>query len=104
MTPIVGRRPAELLSNRSFGGPCRIELRARTGSRSRRARPTGVRRSRRGRSEFTGPRPTEYQLRHYRIRAGQMDTFVDAWLRGVYPLRRKFGFVFAGAWRIDGAD
>ena len=33
-----------------------------------------------------------------------MDAFVDAWLRGVYPLRRKFGFVFAGAWRIEGAD
>jgi hypothetical protein len=33
-----------------------------------------------------------------------MDAFLDAWLRGVYPLRRKFGFVFAGAWRIEGAD
>jgi hypothetical protein len=31
-----------------------------------------------------------------------MDAFLDAWLRGVYPLRRKFGFTFAGAWRIDG--
>lgn len=46
----------------------------------------------------------EYQLRHYRIRAGAMDEFIDAWLRGVYPLRRKFGFTFAGAWRVDGAD
>jgi NIPSNAP len=46
----------------------------------------------------------EYQLRHYRIRDGQMDEFVDAWLRGVYPLRRKFGFRFVGAWRVDGAD
>jgi hypothetical protein len=25
-------------------------------------------------------------------------------LRGVYPLRRKFGFSFAGAWRVEGAD
>ena len=33
-----------------------------------------------------------------------MDGFLDAWLRGVYPLRRKFGFTFAGAWRIEGAD
>ena len=33
-----------------------------------------------------------------------MDTFVDAWVRGVYPLRRKFGFTFAGAWRVEGAD
>jgi hypothetical protein len=46
----------------------------------------------------------EYQLRHYRIRAGSMDAFLDAWSRGVYPLRRKFGFTFAGAWRIDGSD
>jgi hypothetical protein len=46
----------------------------------------------------------EYQLRHYRIRAGRMDAFLDAWLRGVYPLRRRFGFVFAGAWRVEGAD
>jgi len=46
----------------------------------------------------------EYQLRHYRIRAGSMDVFLDAWLRGVYPLRRKFGFTFAGAWRVEGAD
>jgi len=33
-----------------------------------------------------------------------MDEFLDAWLRGVYPLRSKFGFVFTGAWRADGAD
>jgi hypothetical protein len=33
-----------------------------------------------------------------------MDAFLEAWLRGVYPLRRKFGFFFAGAWRVDGAD
>ena len=46
----------------------------------------------------------EYQLRHYGIRVGHMDEFLDAWLRGVYPLRRKFGFVFAGAWRVEGAD
>ncbi len=46
----------------------------------------------------------EYQLRHYRIRAGQMDAFIDAWLRGVHPLRRRFGFSFAGAWRVEGAD
>jgi hypothetical protein len=46
----------------------------------------------------------EYQLRQYRIRRGAMDAFLDAWLRGVYPLRRKFGFKFAGAWCVDGAD
>jgi hypothetical protein len=46
----------------------------------------------------------EYQLRHFRIREGNMDAFLHAWLRGVYPLRRKFGFTFAGAWVIEGAD
>lgn len=46
----------------------------------------------------------EYQLRHYRIRPGTMDAFVDAWLRGVYPLRQRFGFTFAGAWRVESAD
>ena len=46
----------------------------------------------------------EYQLRHYGIRAGKMDAFLDAWLRGVYPLRRRFGFTVAGAWRVEGAD
>jgi hypothetical protein len=33
-----------------------------------------------------------------------MEAFFDAWSRGVYPLRRKFGFTFAGAWRVEGAD
>jgi hypothetical protein len=33
-----------------------------------------------------------------------MDAFLDAWLRGVYPLRRKFGFSFAGAWVVEGVD
>jgi hypothetical protein len=46
----------------------------------------------------------EYQLRRYGIRAGKMDAFLDAWVRGVYPLRRRFGFTFAGAWRVEDAD
>jgi len=46
----------------------------------------------------------EYQLRRFRIRAGSMDAFLDAWLRGVYPLRRRFGFTFAGAWRVEDTD
>jgi hypothetical protein len=33
-----------------------------------------------------------------------MDAFLDAWLRGVYPLRLRFGFVLAGAWRVERAD
>jgi hypothetical protein len=43
----------------------------------------------------------EYQLRHYKIREGTMDRFLDAWLKGVYPLRQRFGFTFVGAWVND---
>ena len=46
----------------------------------------------------------EYQLRHYAIQPGKLDDFVDAWLRGVKPLREKFGFSVVGAWRVEGAD
>jgi hypothetical protein len=34
----------------------------------------------------------------YTIEAGSMDAFVDAWQRGVVPLRRTFGFEVDGAW------
>ena len=33
-----------------------------------------------------------------------MEAFLDAWLRGVYPLRQKFGFTFAGAWRVEASN
>jgi hypothetical protein len=46
----------------------------------------------------------EYQLRHYKIRPGTMAAFIDAWLSGVYPLRIRFGFSFAGAWVVEGKD
>ena len=46
----------------------------------------------------------EYQLRRYGIRAGKMDAFLDAWLSGVYPLRRTFGFTLEGAWRVEALD
>ncbi len=46
----------------------------------------------------------EYQLRHYKIKSGAMRKFLDAWLAGVYPLRKKFGFSFAGAWQLEGTD
>lgn len=38
------------------------------------------------------------QLRTYTINRGKMDDFVQAWLAGVYPLRRKHGFRIDGAW------
>jgi hypothetical protein len=46
----------------------------------------------------------EYQLRHYKIRPGTMETFLDAWLKGVYPLRQRFGFAFVGAWVVEDRD
>lgn len=33
-----------------------------------------------------------------------MQEFLDAWLAGVVPLRRRFGFEVIGAWVVDGAD
>ena len=46
----------------------------------------------------------ELELRRNRIRAGCMDEFLDAWLRGVVPLRRRFGFTFVGAWTVADTD
>lgn len=42
----------------------------------------------------------EYQVRRYRAAEGKLDAFVDAWRRGVVPLRKKFGFTVEGAWSI----
>lgn len=42
--------------------------------------------------------PTE--LRRYTINRGQMDEFIAAWLKGVYPLRQRHGFRIDGAWVI----
>ena len=46
----------------------------------------------------------ELELRRNRIRAGCIDEFLDAWLRGVVPLRRRFGFTVLGAWVVEEAD
>ena len=46
----------------------------------------------------------ELELRRNRIRARCMDEFLDAWLRGVVPLRRRFGFTLVGAWVVEDAD
>jgi hypothetical protein len=40
------------------------------------------------------------QLRVFTINRGQMDRFVDAWVRGVPPLRLKHGFRIDGAWVV----
>lgn len=44
------------------------------------------------------------QLRDYTIKPGQLDRFVDAWSRGVRPLRLKRGFVIEGAWKIPSEE
>jgi hypothetical protein len=44
------------------------------------------------------------QLRDYRIRAGELDRFVDEWRNGVEPLRCAAGFEIAGAWTIPEED
>lgn len=43
----------------------------------------------------------EYELRRNRIRSGEMDDFLDAWIAQVAPLRRRFGFGLFGAWVVD---
>jgi hypothetical protein len=40
------------------------------------------------------------QLRIYTINRGSLDAFVDAWKRGVYPLRKQFGFNVERAWLV----
>ncbi len=40
------------------------------------------------------------QLRIYTINRGKMDDFVQAWLKGVYPLRLRYGFTIPSAWVV----
>jgi hypothetical protein len=40
------------------------------------------------------------QLRLYTINKGKLDEFVNAWLKGVVPLRLKMGFTVDGAWTV----
>ena len=44
------------------------------------------------------------QLRDYRIRAGELDRFVDEWRTGVAPLRRRLGFDIPAAWTVPDED
>src|SRR6266511_19225 len=44
------------------------------------------------------------QLRMYRIAEGRLAEFVQQWLAGVVPLRRKMGFTVDGAWTVRGED
>jgi hypothetical protein len=47
---------------------------------------------------------TATQLRDYRIRAGELDRFVEEWQTGVAPLRRARGFQIPSAWAIAEED
>ena len=40
------------------------------------------------------------QLRIFTINKGKMNEFVNAWQKGVYPLRTKFGFNIEKAWTV----
>ena len=40
------------------------------------------------------------QLRIFTINKGKMENFLEAWLKGVYPLRLKHGFKIEAAWVI----
>lgn len=44
--------------------------------------------------------PRATQLRDYRIRAGELDRFVDEWRSQLAPLRQSLGFEIPGAWTI----
>src|SRR4030088_2360566 len=43
---------------------------------------------------------TQFQLRHYEVRPGEMEELVSEWHSKILPLRLKFGFSLVGAWRI----
>ena len=44
------------------------------------------------------------QLRDYRIRAGELDRFVDEWRAKLAPLRQSIGFEVLGAWTVPEED
>ena len=40
------------------------------------------------------------QVRIFTINRGKMEVCIDAWLKGVYPLRIRNGFKIEGAWMV----
>lgn len=40
------------------------------------------------------------QLRDYRIRAGELDRFVEEWREHLAPLRQAIGFAIPAAWTV----
>ena len=43
---------------------------------------------------------TEYMLRDYRVKRGEMGEWLQEWREKVYPLRLHFGFKVLGAWTV----
>jgi hypothetical protein len=41
---------------------------------------------------------TEYQVRVYEVKPGEMAEWLDEWRREIVPLRAKHGFNVVGAW------
>lgn len=44
------------------------------------------------------------QLRDYRIRAGELNRFVEEWRTRLAPLRRAYGFQIPNAWTVPEED
>ncbi len=38
------------------------------------------------------------QLRMYKVKEGEMDSFIEEWRTMIVPVRKKFGFKVEGAW------
>ena len=43
---------------------------------------------------------TEYMLRDYRVKPGEMGEWLEEWANKIYPVRSKFGFKVVGAWKV----
>ena len=41
---------------------------------------------------------TEYQLRDYKLKDGEIDQFIEEWRTKVVPLRNKLGFRIVNSW------
>jgi hypothetical protein len=57
-----------------------------------------------GNTSFSNNKKTmakKTQIRIFTINKGKMDMFLDAWQKGVYPLRIKNGFKIEGAWVVQ---
>jgi len=47
---------------------------------------------------------TNWQLREYTVKSGEMGDWLAEWREKIVPLRERFGFRVLGAWTVEGAD